>query len=77
MDTLQVAFFEFCLEMSRLQKLLNLMLSIHMQTFGSQAWDASFAIQALDAANLTDEIGPTLMKIHDFIKKSQVLNIYI
>ena len=63
--------------MSRLQKLLNLMLSIHMQTFGSQVWDASFAIQALDAANLTDEIGPTLMKAHDFIKKSQVLNIYI
>uniref|UniRef100_A0A2N9I7E2 Squalene cyclase C-terminal domain-containing protein n=1 Tax=Fagus sylvatica TaxID=28930 RepID=A0A2N9I7E2_FAGSY len=45
---------------------------LKMQTFGSQAWDASFAIQALDAANLTDEIGPTLMKAHDFIKKSQV-----
>ncbi|KAB1213289.1 Beta-amyrin synthase [Morella rubra] len=43
-----------------------------MQTFGSQVWDASFAIQALLATNLTNDIGPTLMRGHDFLKKSQV-----
>ncbi|MED6110491.1 Beta-amyrin synthase [Stylosanthes scabra] len=42
-----------------------------MQSFGSQEWDAGFAIQALLATNL-DEITPTLEKGHDFIKKSQV-----
>jgi hypothetical protein len=35
-------------------------------------WDASFAIQALLAYNLIDEIGPTLARGHDFIKKSQI-----
>ncbi|KAG2725903.1 hypothetical protein I3760_01G087900 [Carya illinoinensis] len=45
---------------------------IKMQSFGSQQWDIGFAIQALLASNLTDEIGPTLAKGHDFIKKSQV-----
>ncbi|KAE8038275.1 hypothetical protein FH972_010800 [Carpinus fangiana] len=45
---------------------------IKLQGFGSQVWDTSFAIQALLASNLTDEIGPTLTKGHDFIKKSQV-----
>ncbi|XP_050383909.1 beta-amyrin synthase-like isoform X3 [Argentina anserina] len=45
-----------------------------MQSFGSQEWDTSFAIQALIASNLTDEIGPTLASGHDFIKKSQVKN---
>ncbi|KAJ9549896.1 hypothetical protein OSB04_022439 [Centaurea solstitialis] len=43
-----------------------------MQTFGSQGWDACFAIQALLATDLTHEIGPTLKKGHDFIKASQV-----
>ncbi|XP_062076402.1 germanicol synthase-like isoform X2 [Humulus lupulus] len=43
-----------------------------IQSFGSQLWDASFAIQALLASNLVDEIGPTLARGHDFIKKSQV-----
>ncbi|KAK9282326.1 hypothetical protein L1049_005240 [Liquidambar formosana] len=43
-----------------------------MQSFGSQSWDAGLAIQALVASNLTDEIGSTLRKGHDFIKKSQV-----
>ncbi|KAG6730649.1 hypothetical protein I3842_01G091200 [Carya illinoinensis] len=38
----------------------------------SLLWDIGFAIQALLASNLTDEIGPTLAKGHDFIKKSQV-----
>ncbi|KAG2725920.1 hypothetical protein I3760_01G088600 [Carya illinoinensis] len=45
---------------------------IKMQSFGSQLWDIGFAIQALLASNLTDEIGPTLARGHDFIKKSQV-----
>ncbi|XP_022155639.1 beta-amyrin synthase [Momordica charantia] len=43
-----------------------------MQSFGSQEWDTGFAIQALLAADMTDEIGPTLARGHDFIKKSQV-----
>ncbi|KAK4476340.1 hypothetical protein RD792_015489 [Penstemon davidsonii] len=43
-----------------------------MQSFGSQQWDTGFAIQALLASNLTDEIGETLKKGHDFVKKSQV-----
>ncbi|KAI4334868.1 hypothetical protein L6164_013576 [Bauhinia variegata] len=43
-----------------------------MQSFGSQQWDAGFAIQALLATNLTEEIAPTLARGHDFIKKSQV-----
>ncbi|XP_059456664.1 beta-amyrin synthase-like isoform X1 [Corylus avellana] len=45
---------------------------LKLQTYGSQVWDASFAIQALLATNLSDEIGPTLMKAHNFLKKSQV-----
>ncbi|KAK6911168.1 Squalene cyclase, N-terminal [Dillenia turbinata] len=43
-----------------------------MQGSGSQEWDTGFAIQALLASNLTNEIGPTLKLGHDFIKKSQV-----
>ena len=43
-----------------------------MQSFGSQQWDTGFAIQALLTSNLVDEIGPTLARGHDFIKKSQV-----
>nr|A8C980.1 RecName: Full=Germanicol synthase; Short=RsM1 [Rhizophora stylosa]BAF80441.1 multifunctional triterpene synthase [Rhizophora stylosa] len=43
-----------------------------MQSFGSQQWDTGFAIQALLATNLTDEIGGVLRRGHDFIKKSQV-----
>ncbi|XP_076906939.1 shionone synthase-like [Bidens hawaiensis] len=43
-----------------------------MQSFGSQAWDASLAIQALLATDISQEIGPTLKKGHDFIKESQV-----
>ncbi|RVW23144.1 Beta-amyrin synthase [Vitis vinifera] len=45
---------------------------IKMQTFGSQEWDTGFALQALLACNMTDEIGPTLKKGHEFIKESQV-----
>ncbi|XP_024031848.1 beta-amyrin synthase-like [Morus notabilis] len=43
-----------------------------MQSFGSQVWDTSFVIQVLLTSNLTDEIGPTLAKASDFIKKSQI-----
>ncbi|GKV26784.1 hypothetical protein SLEP1_g36019 [Rubroshorea leprosula] len=43
-----------------------------VQSFGSQLWDACFAIQALLASNLMDEIGPVIKRGHDFIKKSQV-----
>jgi beta-amyrin synthase len=46
-----------------------------MQSFGSQEWDAGFAVQALLATNLVEEIGPALAKGHDFIKKSQVCSI--
>ncbi|XP_061352217.1 beta-amyrin synthase-like isoform X4 [Gastrolobium bilobum] len=43
-----------------------------MQGIGSQSWDAGLVVQALLATNLSDEIGPTLLKGHDFLKKSQV-----
>jgi squalene cyclase len=43
-----------------------------MQGVGSQVWDIVFTVQALLASNLTNEIGPTLARRHDFIKKSQV-----
>jgi len=53
--------------------LLNKILSIKtIQSFGSQEWDAGFAVQALIATNFIEEIGPALAKGHDFIKKSQV-----
>ncbi|XP_034695903.1 beta-amyrin synthase 1-like [Vitis riparia] len=45
---------------------------IKMQSFGSQEWDTSFALQALLACNMTDELGPALKKGHEFIKESQV-----
>ncbi|KAK1408585.1 hypothetical protein QVD17_40485 [Tagetes erecta] len=43
-----------------------------MQSFGSQTWDASLAIQALLAADIVLDIEPVLKKGHDFIKASQV-----
>ncbi|PWA37231.1 beta-amyrin synthase [Artemisia annua] len=43
-----------------------------MMSFGSQEWDVGLAIQALLATDLTDQIGSTLMKGHEFIKASQV-----
>ncbi|OMO74252.1 Terpenoid cyclases/protein prenyltransferase alpha-alpha toroid [Corchorus olitorius] len=43
-----------------------------MQSFGSQSWDASLALQALIATNLSDEIAETLKKGHYFLKHSQV-----
>ncbi|RVW23142.1 Beta-amyrin synthase [Vitis vinifera] len=45
---------------------------IKMQSFGSQEWDTGFALQAVLACNMTDEIGPTLKKGHEFVKESQV-----
>ncbi|KAJ1410211.1 Terpenoid cyclases/protein prenyltransferase alpha-alpha toroid [Sesbania bispinosa] len=48
-----------------------------VQGVGSQSWDAGLAIQALLSTNLFDEIGPTLLKGHDFIKKSQVIDVNI
>ncbi|OMO74284.1 Terpenoid cyclases/protein prenyltransferase alpha-alpha toroid [Corchorus olitorius] len=45
---------------------------IKMQSFGSQTWDASLVLQALLAANLSDEIGEILKKGHYFLKNSQV-----
>lgn len=43
-----------------------------MQGCGCQQWDTGLAIQALLASDLANEIGGTLKKGHDFIKKSQV-----
>ncbi|KAJ0020613.1 hypothetical protein Pint_32436 [Pistacia integerrima] len=45
-----------------------------MQTFGSQEWDTSLAIQALLASDLADEIGPVLKRGHEFIKASHVMD---
>lgn len=43
-----------------------------MQSFGSQMWDAGFAIQAVISSNLVEEFAMTLRKAHDFVKASQV-----
>ncbi|XP_048333084.2 beta-amyrin synthase 1-like [Ziziphus jujuba] len=43
-----------------------------LQSFGSQTWDASLSIQALLAANVSNEIAPILKKAHEFLKMSQV-----
>ncbi|XP_010531947.1 PREDICTED: camelliol C synthase-like isoform X1 [Tarenaya hassleriana] len=43
-----------------------------MQSFGSQLWDTGFAIQALLASNLSNEISDVLKRGHNFIKMSQV-----
>ncbi|CAE5957669.1 unnamed protein product [Arabidopsis arenosa] len=43
-----------------------------VQSFGSQLWDTTLAIQAIIACNLSSEIPNVLMKGHDFIKKSQI-----
>ncbi|KAB1212043.1 Lupeol synthase [Morella rubra] len=45
---------------------------LKIQSFGSQMWDAGFAIQAILSCNLNEEYGPTLRKAHDFVKVSQV-----
>ncbi|XP_062119830.1 beta-amyrin synthase-like [Humulus lupulus] len=45
---------------------------ITMQSFGSQAWDCCLSVQALLAANISEEIGDVLKKAHEFLKQSQV-----
>lgn len=44
-----------------------------MQVFGSQSWDAAFAIQAIVGCNVSEDYGPTLKKAHHFLKSSQVV----
>ncbi|GLT79001.1 hypothetical protein SLA2020_505150 [Shorea laevis] len=41
-----------------------------MESFGSQAWDAGFAVQGVLASNLVDETGLVVKRGHDFIKNS-------
>jgi len=43
-----------------------------MQSFGSQLWDSGFALQALVASNLVNEIPDVLRRGYDFLKNSQV-----
>ncbi|KAG9143884.1 hypothetical protein Leryth_016083 [Lithospermum erythrorhizon] len=43
-------------------------------SFGSQQWDTGFAVQALLASNLTEEVGTALRLGHKFIKNSQVID---
>ncbi|KAK7261217.1 hypothetical protein RIF29_27522 [Crotalaria pallida] len=45
---------------------------LKIQSFGSQMWDAAFAIQAILCCNLSEEYGPTLRKAYHFLKASQV-----
>ncbi|KAL5540144.1 hypothetical protein UlMin_042368 [Ulmus minor] len=45
---------------------------LKFQSFGSQMWDAGFAVQAIISCNLNEEYGPMLQKAHEFIKASQV-----
>lgn len=45
---------------------------VFLQSFGSQLWDSGFALQALVASNLANEIPDVLRKGHDFFKNSQV-----
>ncbi|XP_020265956.1 cycloartenol synthase-like isoform X2 [Asparagus officinalis] len=44
-----------------------------MQGCGSQLWDAVLAVQAILSSMLVEEYGTTLMKAHEFIKLSQIL----
>ncbi|KAK3219108.1 hypothetical protein Dsin_013078 [Dipteronia sinensis] len=47
--------------------------TVYTSTAYFQAWDdVCLAMEALLAANLTDEIGPTLAKGFEFLKKSQI-----
>jgi squalene cyclase len=62
---------------NELRSKVSYFLYVHMQNSAGQVWDASFSIQALLAIDLSDEIGQTLMKGHDFLKKSQVFHIII
>lgn len=42
-----------------------------MQTFGSQIWDTAFVLQVMLAADVDDEIRPTLIKGYSYLRKSQ------
>ncbi|KAK9097610.1 hypothetical protein Sjap_023107 [Stephania japonica] len=44
---------------------------MRMQSFGSQQWDTGFALQALLASNLVEEVGEALKKGHFYVKESQ------
>ncbi|CAI0455220.1 unnamed protein product [Linum tenue] len=41
---------------------------------GSQAWDTSFAVQAILSTNLIEEYSSSLKKAHTYVKNSQVLD---
>ncbi|KAI3443471.1 hypothetical protein Pfo_000136 [Paulownia fortunei] len=43
-----------------------------LQTFGSQTWDTSLAIQAILSSNFAEEYGPTLRKAYSYLRASQV-----
>ncbi|KAM6586390.1 hypothetical protein CsatA_008995 [Cannabis sativa] len=45
---------------------------ICLQGLTSQCWDCSFSLQALLAANISEEIGDVLKKAHEFLKQSQI-----
>ncbi|KOM58190.1 hypothetical protein LR48_Vigan11g122400 [Vigna angularis] len=40
---------------------------------GSQLWDTAFIVQAIISTNLAEEYGPTLRKVHTYIKNTQIL----
>lgn len=44
-----------------------------IQSFGSQSWDATLAMEALLSCNITHEIGSALNKGHQYIKNAQVI----
>ncbi|RHN51006.1 putative lupeol synthase [Medicago truncatula] len=46
---------------------------LKVKVFGSQSWDAAFAIQAIVGCNVSEDYGPTLKKAHHFLKSSQVV----
>ncbi|KAK7324344.1 hypothetical protein VNO77_27877 [Canavalia gladiata] len=43
-----------------------------IMSFGSQLWDATFAIQAILSRDLSEEYGPTLRKSHNFVNASRL-----
>ncbi|KAB1212427.1 Lupeol synthase [Morella rubra] len=45
---------------------------LKIQNFGTQIWDAAFAVQAILSCNLNAEYGPTLRKAYEFLNASQV-----
>ncbi|CAJ1951644.1 unnamed protein product [Sphenostylis stenocarpa] len=47
---------------------------LKIQSFGSQMWDAAFAIQAILSCDLSEEYGPTLRKAHELGKTHLVIS---